>query len=71
MIRDRSNPGGLSAIVKGRWKLIDTGSTLELYDTRADPDERSNVILPRAAVYEDLKKALTDHRDRAKRSPFE
>ena len=44
MIKDRSNPGGITALVNGRWKLIDNHDTLELYDTRADPDERTNVI---------------------------
>ena len=71
MIKDRSNPGGLSAIIKGRWKLIDTGTTLELYDTRADPDEHTNVILSRSAVYEDLRKVLKDHLERVAHSPFE
>ncbi|HEY0192213.1 MAG TPA: sulfatase-like hydrolase/transferase, partial [Kofleriaceae bacterium] len=44
MIKDRSNPGGITAIVSGRWKLVDNHDALELYDTRADPDEHTNVI---------------------------
>ncbi|CAN5747669.1 hypothetical protein BH11MYX3_BH11MYX3_24730 [soil metagenome] len=43
MIKDRSNPGGVMAIVSGRWKLIDTGGVLELYDLHADPNEQSNL----------------------------
>lgn len=44
MIKDRSNPGGITAIVKGRWKLIDNHGKLELYDTRRDPGEHDNVL---------------------------
>ncbi|HEU4727165.1 MAG TPA: sulfatase-like hydrolase/transferase, partial [Kofleriaceae bacterium] len=44
MIRDRSNPGGVTAVVKGRWKLIDNNGNLELYDTRTDPAEHDNVL---------------------------
>jgi arylsulfatase A-like enzyme len=44
MIKDRSNPGGITAVVKGRWKLIDNNGNFELYDTRSDPDEHDNVL---------------------------
>jgi arylsulfatase A-like enzyme len=44
MIKDRSSPGGVTAIVKGRWKLIDRNANLELYDTRSDPGERDNLV---------------------------
>jgi arylsulfatase A-like enzyme len=44
MVKDRSSPGGLTAVIKGRWKLIENNSNLELYDTRGDPSERNNVL---------------------------
>jgi arylsulfatase A-like enzyme len=58
MIKDRSNPGGLAAVVRGRYKLIDNGSSAELYDIHVDPDERSNLLSVKPAVVEDLKKVL-------------
>ena len=50
MIKDRSNPGGITALVRGGWKLIDNGVTLELYDLRADFGERSNLISRRPEI---------------------
>ena len=70
MIKDRSNPGGLTAIVEGRWKLIDNGSSLELYDTRVDPDERSNLLTSHPSVIDHMKKLLKKHQDAASVSPF-
>ncbi|MDB4958579.1 MAG: hypothetical protein JWO36_6148 [Myxococcales bacterium] len=70
MIKDRSNPGGISAIVKGRYKLIDNGSNLELYDIHADPDERSNLVTVKLPVVEELKKLLKQHVDAGAKSPF-
>jgi arylsulfatase A-like enzyme len=43
MVKDRSNPGGMTAVIRGRWKLIDNAGNLELYDTRGDPNEHDNV----------------------------
>lgn len=54
MIKDRSNPGGVSAIVRGRWKLIVTGMRRELYDIQADPREMSD----RAAQHPELVREL-------------
>ena len=71
MIHDRSNPGGVTAIVKGRWKLIDTPTGFELYDTRADPTERSNLIATHPPAFDELRKALLAHREAAARSPFD
>jgi hypothetical protein len=70
MIRDRSNPGGIVAVVRGRYKLVDSGSSLELYDVRADPDERSDLIMSRPAIADGLKPLLRGFVDKAKLSPF-
>jgi hypothetical protein len=72
MIKDRSNPDRVdTAIVKGRYKLIDNGSnTLELYDVHSDPDERSNLLAFRPAVADGLKRLLQQFVDRANVSPF-
>jgi arylsulfatase A-like enzyme len=69
MIKDRSNPGGVTAISRGRWKLIDDNDNLELYDTRSDPGEHDNVIGQHAEVAAELR-ALLAARSAAV-SPFE
>jgi arylsulfatase A-like enzyme len=71
MIKDRSNPGGVTAIVKGRWKLIENGSTLELYDVQGDPDEKANLVGARRGPVDELQRLLREHRETAKQSPFE
>jgi choline-sulfatase len=58
MIKDRSNPGGITAVVQGRWKLIDNGVTFELYDLRADPAERQNIFTQKPEVAGPLKQLL-------------
>jgi arylsulfatase A-like enzyme len=58
MIKDRSNPGGITAIVKGRWKLVDNRGQLELYDTRRDPDEHDNVLGQHPQVVTELRTLL-------------
>jgi arylsulfatase A-like enzyme len=70
MIKDRSNPGGLTAIVRGPWKLIE-GASQELYNVRADPQEKANVITTHLSTWDELKKLLQKHKDAADRSPFE
>jgi arylsulfatase A-like enzyme len=71
MVKDRSNPGGISALVRGRWKLIDNGSSAELYDIHADPDERSNLISVKPAIIEPLRALLRKHAALVEQSPFE
>jgi arylsulfatase A-like enzyme len=71
MIKDRSNPGGITAIVHGRWKLIDNGSSTELYDVHADPDERSNLISVRPVIVEPLRALLRKRATAVEQSPFE
>ena len=70
MIKDRSNPGGVSAVVRGRYKLIDNGSSAELYDVHSDPDERSNLLSVKPQLVEDLKKVLKKYLAKGEESPF-
>jgi arylsulfatase A-like enzyme len=71
MIKDRSNPGGVRAMIHGRWKLIDTGVGLELYDIRTDPHEHANLMATHPPAELDLRKLLRAHNDAADRSPFD
>ena len=71
MIKDRSSPGGITAIVRGRWKLIENGSSSELYDVHVDPDERSNLLTVKPAIVNQLRALLAAHAAAGKRSPFE
>jgi len=70
MIKDRSNPGGITAVIKGRWKLIDNNARLELYDTRNDPGERDNVLGEHPQDAERLRRLLGAHTAAASISPF-
>jgi arylsulfatase A-like enzyme len=71
MIKDRSNPGGMTAVVSGVWKLIDEHGTLHLFDTRGDPAEHQDLASKRPEIVERLRKLLAEHVAAAKRSPFE
>jgi arylsulfatase A-like enzyme len=71
MIKDRSNPGGITSIIHGKWKLIDNGIGLELYDVHADPHERTNQLATHPPALDDLRKLMRAHNDAADRSPFE
>jgi arylsulfatase A-like enzyme len=71
MIKDRSNPGGVNAIVKGRWKMVDNGHSLEVYDVHADPNELSNLATTRPQVYNDLRALLVQYIKLGSLSPFE
>jgi choline-sulfatase len=70
MIQDRSNPGGITAVMFGRWKLIEAPTGLELYDVRSDPGERSNRLRTKPPILDQLMTALKAHRVLAKQSPF-
>jgi hypothetical protein len=70
MIKDRSNPGGVTAAVKGPWKLIETATNAELYNLARDPTERNNLIVSRPKVLEDLRTMLREFHANAKLSPF-
>jgi membrane-anchored protein YejM (alkaline phosphatase superfamily) len=71
MIKDRSNPGGVNAIVAGRWKLIETGGVFELYDLHSDPHEATNLITQRTEVATQMKKLLEETLAKQKQSPFD
>jgi hypothetical protein len=71
MIKDRSNPGGVTAIVRGGWKLIKAGDGLELYNVHQDPHEMSNVATARPQIVDELRQLLRELEDRSNRSPFE
>jgi arylsulfatase A-like enzyme len=70
MIQDRSNPGGMIAVVLGRWKLIKNHGEFELYDTRADPDEHTNVIQAQPREAAALRRALEARITAVATSPF-
>jgi arylsulfatase A-like enzyme len=71
MIKDRSNPGGITAVVLGRFKLIDKDGVAEVYDTRSDPDERTNLIGQKGAPVDPLRRFLRDKVQAADVSPFD
>jgi hypothetical protein len=71
MIKDRSNPGGITAIVRGPWKLIDTGATAELYNMHADPNELHNVATAQPKIVGELRELLRIYMQGASRPPFE
>src|SRR5262249_27268671 len=70
MIKDRSNPGGITAVIRGRWKLIDTSDHLELYDTRTDPGEHTNAIAEQVRLASELRRLLDARAAEADVSPF-
>ncbi len=71
MIRDRSNPGGVTAVVRGRWKLLDVRGAFELYDLHADPDELDDLAGQRPEIVQELRALLEAKRAAARRSPFD
>lgn len=62
--------GEHTAIVQGRWKLIEVGSVFELYDVISDPDEASNHVTVRPDLVIEMRKVLDARQAGAKRSPF-
>jgi len=71
MIKDRSNPGGINAVVHGGWKLIHNGDSAELYHFHDDPDEKTNVVSSKAGVYNELTRILQQYLEAGSKSPFE
>jgi hypothetical protein len=57
-----------ATLIRGRWKLIDSGVSYEIYDLQVDPTEHSNVISTHGPLAIELR-ALLDAR-RAATSPF-
>jgi len=72
MLADRSRPEttGASAIVRGGWKLIDSGTSVELYDLKNDPAERYNLFGQRPQIVVELKALLAARVRAAQRPPF-
>jgi arylsulfatase A-like enzyme len=60
----------MTAVVQGRWKLINSHDNLELYDTRADPSEHDNVAAQHPREVESLRKLLDAHREAGAVSTF-
>lgn len=71
MIKDRSNPGGITAMIRGRFKLIDTGIGMEMYDIHTDPHEHANILPAHPPAEIQLRKLMRAHNDAADRSPFD
>lgn len=63
MIADRSNPGGVTAYVRGRWKLIVNEDGRELYDIYADPNELVDVAAQRPELVDELARELASEAD--------
>lgn len=70
MIKDRSNPGGLVAIVDGNWKLIDTDGKLALYDLQTDPNELRDRSGDAPEALARLRGLLAQRKARMAQSPF-
>ncbi len=58
-----------ATVIRGGHKLID-GPTLELYDLKADPDERANIASSRVQVVAELRALLNARARAAQISPF-
>jgi hypothetical protein len=64
-------PAELTAIVHGRYKLIENGTSLELYDIHTDPHEHANLVRTRPPALDELRRLLRQQNAAANRSPFE
>ncbi len=71
MIKDRSNPGGVVAIVSGRWKLIEAGGVYELYDLHSDPNEQGNLYSVRTEIAAQMRKLLETTLAKHAEKPFD
>jgi arylsulfatase A-like enzyme len=71
MIKDRSNPGGVTAVVRGKWKMIETAQSIEVYNVHDDPDELSNLASTRPQIYNELRGLLQQYAKLGSRSPFD
>jgi len=69
MIKDRSNPGGVRALVVGAFKLISEDGKLELYDIKKDPNELDDLASRLPAKVEEMRRLL-EERENLTRSPF-
>jgi arylsulfatase A-like enzyme len=71
MIKDRSNPGGVLAIVRGGWKMISYADSAELYHVHQDPNENQNLVSVKAGVYNELTLLLQKYVAAGNDSPFD
>ncbi len=71
MIADRSNPGGVTVMMDGKWKLVETGNQRELFDVHQDPDEKTNLAAKHPDIVQRLSAMLATHRARARMSAFD
>jgi len=62
--------GDQTALVQGRWKLIEVGPMYELYDVITDPHEQANHVTVRPDLVIEMRKVLDTRQAAAKRSPF-
>jgi arylsulfatase A-like enzyme len=69
------NYGGKSyeAVIRGEWKLLQNNpySALELYNLKADPYERTNVIKENPRIARELQLALRTHIQRGGATPWQ
>jgi arylsulfatase A-like enzyme len=72
MIKDRSIPRNVRALVKGRYKYIaeDGKELVELYDIVADPDEKKNLVKDQPEIVQRLRQRLAELRVILAESPF-
>jgi arylsulfatase A-like enzyme len=61
----------MSAMIRGRFKLIDNGIGLEMYDIHTDPHEHANLLPSHPPAEAALRKLMRAHNDAADRSPFD
>ena len=72
LLRDAHKLSGIpGAIVHGRYKLIENGTSLELYDIHTDPHEHANLVRSRPPALDELRRLLRQQNAAANRSPFE
>ena len=71
MIKDRSNPGGVLAVVRGGWKMINNGDSAELYQVHEDPNEKQNLVSVKAGVYDELTLLMQKFVAKGNESPFD
>ncbi|MBS1118310.1 MAG: cell wall surface anchor family protein [Deltaproteobacteria bacterium] len=70
--RSSESPSGdLAAFVRGGWKLIDNGDSMELYDLKSDPAERYNLFGQRPLIVNELRVLLGNKLRATAQSPFE
>jgi arylsulfatase A-like enzyme len=70
ILPDRGTALTSMAVVRVNWKLIDTGSSIELYDLRTDPEERTNLASQRTQIVTEMRSLLTTRARAANTLPF-